>query len=187
MSPHLRSVISRLYRPPPAPSPRQVFALPRADAEQLPPLETLAIVSITPPGQPDASLPGIAAPLILRLSFADVDFLNIDISARAKTRLHERFTAQHAAAIVEFVAALPPEIRSIVVHCVGGYSRSCAVAKALNQLYGYAVEHERLEAANPSILRVMMEQGAMVPNRRTFVQALAQIPNVGDDSDFERA
>jgi len=46
------------------------------------------------------------------------------------------------------------EIVSVVVHCEGGYSRSCAIALALHRLYGYQAEIEHLSQANSSIVRM---------------------------------
>ncbi|WP_261531383.1 hypothetical protein [Burkholderia multivorans] len=93
---------------------------------------------------------------LLRLSFADVDFLSPSLSKKSRGKLVHAFTAEQARAIRSFVQALPTEIVSVVVHCEGGYSRSCAIALALHQLYGYRAEIEQLSQANPSIVRVMM-------------------------------
>lgn len=129
------------------------FALSRADAERLPELVSIAIISITAPERSPANIGGFSH--VLRLSFADVDFLNPDLSARAKEKLPHAFTAEQGSAIRLFVDALPDEIASVVVHCEGGYSRSCAVAVGLHQLYGYHAELEHLVQANPSIVRTM--------------------------------
>jgi predicted protein tyrosine phosphatase len=59
-----------------------------------------------------------------------------------------------------FIDALPQEIASIVVHCEGGYSRSCAVAFGLPKLYGYTVDMEGLSQANPTVVRVMTDESA---------------------------
>ena len=148
----LQDILSKLYRPP-ADGRRQVFALSRADAERLPELASIAVISITAPERPRANIAGFAH--VLRLSFADVDFLNPDLSARAKEKLPHAFTAEHGSAIRTFVETLPPEIASVVVHCEGGYSRSCAIAVALHRLYGYHAELPHLSQANQSIVRLM--------------------------------
>ncbi|CAJ0783983.1 hypothetical protein [Ralstonia chuxiongensis] len=152
MAQRLQDILSKLYRPP-ADGRRQVFALSRADAEKLPELESIAVISVTAPERPPASIAGFAH--VLRLSFADVDFLNPGLSARAKEKLPHAFTVEHGSAIRTFVETLPPEIASVVVHCEGGYSRSCAIAVALHQLYGYHAELPLLSQANPSIVRVL--------------------------------
>ena len=151
MAQRLQDILGRLYRAPVGI--RQVFALSRADAERLPELPSIAVISITAPERPPANIAGFAH--VLRLSFADVDFLNPDLSVRAKEKLPHAFTAEHGAAIRTFVETLPPEIASVVVHCEGGYSRSCAVAVALHRLYGYHAELPQLSQANPSIVRLM--------------------------------
>ena len=156
MAQRLQDIVSKLYRPP-ADGRRQVFALSRADAERLPELASIAVISITAPERPPANIAGFAH--VLRLSFADVDFLNPDLSARAKEKLPHAFTAEHGSAIRTFVETLPPEIASVVVHCEGGYSRSCAIAVALHRLYGYHAESPHLSQANPSIVRAMTGGG----------------------------
>ena len=130
-----------------------MFALSRADAERLPELPSIAVISVTAPERPPANLAGFAH--VLRLRFEDVDFLNPELSARAKEKLPHAFTAEHGSAIRTFVETLPPEIASLVVHCEGGYSRSTAIALSLHQLYGFHAELQHLEQANPSILRVL--------------------------------
>lgn len=152
MAQRLKDILSKLYRPP-ADGRRQVFALSRADAERLPELASIAVISITAPERPPANIAGFAH--VLRLSFADLDFLNSDLSARAKEKLPHAFTAEHASAIRTFVETLPPEIASVVVHCEGGYSRSSAIAVALHRLFGYHAELPHLSQANPSIVRAM--------------------------------
>ena len=157
MAERLQEILGKLYRPP-TDGKRQVFALSRADAERLPELESIAAISVTAPERPPANIAAFAH--VLRLSFADVDYLNPDLSARAKEKLPHAFTAEHGSAIRAFVETLPPEIASVVVHCEGGYSRSCAIAVALSRLYGYHAELQHLSQANPSIVRVMIDDDA---------------------------
>ena len=88
MSPRLKSVVSRLYHPA-LTNGRQVFALSRGDAEQLPRLKTVAVISITAPERPRANLEGFG--LLLRLQFADVDFQQAELSCRAKEKLADAF------------------------------------------------------------------------------------------------
>lgn len=91
----------------------------------------------------------------MRLSFADVDFLNSEISARAKAKIKDGFTLQQANDIHAFVQDLAPEIRTVVVHCEGGYSRSCGVVLALHKIYGFAVNASSLNQANRSVVTTM--------------------------------
>ncbi|CAM8798793.1 Tyrosine specific protein phosphatases domain-containing protein [Burkholderia pseudomallei] len=154
MRQRLPDVFDRLYRPP-AGDVRQVFALSRDDAEKLPRLPSLAIISITAPERPPARLDGFNH--LLRLSFADVDFLKPELSRKAKEKLSRAFTPEQARVVRSFVEGLPDAVSSIVVHCEGGYSRSCAIALGLHRLYGYRVETMYLLQANPSILHVMTE------------------------------
>ncbi|WP_150738264.1 hypothetical protein [Pandoraea anapnoica] len=160
MPQRLKEVIDCLYKPP-TDGGRQVFALSRADAEKLPRLPSVAVISITAPERPPANLDGFTR--LLRLTFADVDFLSPNLSERARGKLIHAFSEEHRNSIRSFVEALPDEISSVVVHCEGGYSRSCAIAVALRQLYGYHTELQHLSNANSSIVDVMMRD---VPGRR---------------------
>lgn len=152
----LRTIFAKLYSPP-ADGVRQAIALSRSDAEKLPILESVAVVSITAPEKLPANLQ--AFPHILRMSFADVDFLSLGgRSPRTSEKLKNLFTEEQARQVRFFVEALPDEVRTVVVHCEGGYSRSTAVVRALHELYGYVVEHEQLRQANPSVLAVMLRR-----------------------------
>ncbi|MEB5967376.1 hypothetical protein [Comamonas testosteroni] len=151
MGQSLREVIDLLYKPPPGT--RQAIAVSRRVAEQLPPLGSVAMISITAPERAPADVHGFIH--ILRLSFADVDFLNAEISERAKTKIKDGFTAPQAREIHAFVRALPAEIRSVVVHCEGGYSRSCGVVLALHNIYGFDVNANSLKQANRSVVITM--------------------------------
>ncbi|MEC5217772.1 hypothetical protein RCH09_002734 [Actimicrobium sp. GrIS 1.19] len=99
MNNHLTSVISKLYRPPAVG--RQVFALSRADAQRVPALASVAMISITAADKGTAQLEGFE--YLMRLSFADVDFNAKDLSARAREKLPAAFTAAQAREIVEFI------------------------------------------------------------------------------------
>lgn len=155
MSSRLKSLINELYHPTPT-NGRQVFACSRVEAEKLPRLPTVAVISVTAPERPLAAVDGFE--FLLRLQFEDVDFLNRNISLRAKQKLPRAFTAEQAALIHAYVEGLPASINTIVVHCEGGYSRSAAVAIGLHRLYGYRVELDRLEQANPSVVTVLTRQ-----------------------------
>lgn len=145
-------VVNLLYKPPAGR--RQVFALSRQQAERLPRLQSIAIISITSPERPLASLEGFSH--LLRLRFADVDFLNPNLSKRAQSRLSDSFRADQAREIHAFIRGLPDNVPSVVVHCEGGFSRSCAVALSIHRLYGYDTEVQHLTEANPSILKTML-------------------------------
>ncbi|MEO7495087.1 MAG: hypothetical protein ABIT83_02605 [Massilia sp.] len=155
MNEHLKSVISKLYRPPA--TGRQVFALSRPDAQRVPALPSVAMISITAAERTPAQLEGFEH--LLRLSFADVDFKSQELSARAREKLPEAFQPSQAREIVEFIEALPAEIQSVVVHCEGGFSRSCAVAQFLHDRLGYVGEPERLTEANRSVYETLIATG----------------------------
>lgn len=119
-------------------------------------LPGVAMISITAPERPPAKLEGYE--YMLRLSFADIDFNRKNLSARAKTKLDEAMRPAHAQQVLDFVGALPGDVHTLLVHCEGGYSRSCAIVSALHTLYGYPVEHERLTDANPSIIELLLNE-----------------------------
>ncbi|ASD80850.1 hypothetical protein QHI69_04730 [Burkholderia gladioli pv. gladioli] len=162
MTQRLQDVVGKLYRSV-AGHARQVFALSRREAERLPRLPSVAVISVTAPGRAPANLDGFDH--VLRLSFADVDFLKPGLSRKATENLTDAFTRRHADMICSFVECLPDEITAVVVHCEGGYSRSCAIALGLHRLYGYNVEMEHLGRANSSILYVMTGDDCMVCSR----------------------
>jgi predicted protein tyrosine phosphatase len=161
----LQDILGKLHRPL-TDGLRQVFALSRSDAERLPQLASIAVISITALERPQAEIVGFNH--MLRLSFADVDFLNPVLSERARSKFGHAFTEEQGNAIRMFVEVLPDEITSVVVHCEGGYSRSCAVAIALHRLHGYRVESQHLSDANPSIVQVMTRETRGCPMRKTF-------------------
>lgn len=152
MNNRVKDVIAKLYRPPERG--RRVFALSRGDTEKIPLIAGVVVVSITAPEKAPAQLP--AYEYLLRLSFADVDFLG-ELSARAAEKLPVAMTRQDAEAILEFVQAHPSSIHSLVIHCEGGFSRSAGVVKALNELYGYEVEEARLAQANQSVMKSLVD------------------------------
>jgi|SRR5450830_118510 len=148
-----RTLFSRLYAPP-VDGARQAIALSRNEAEKIPFLDTVAIISITAPEKSPAKLAAFSH--VLRLSFADVDFLaTAKLSKRTEARLKKAFTQEQAGQVKVFVENLPSGIRTILVHCEGGFSRSCAIVLALNELYGCVVDHGQLSEANPSVLKLM--------------------------------
>lgn len=152
----LKALVARIYHP--SPGQRQVFAVSRAEAEQLPALATVAVISITAPGKPIAKL----APFdhVLRLSFADVDFDRSDLSERARKKLSGAFRIDQARAVHQFVDELPAEIASVVVHCEGGFSRSSAIALGLSIRYRYLPQVPHADAANRSVLDLIVRTGS---------------------------
>jgi predicted protein tyrosine phosphatase len=85
-----------------------------------------------------------------------VDFLNTSLSKRAQEKVPDAFTEEQARVIRWFVESLPIEVASVVVHCEGGHSRSCAIALALHRIYGYHAELDHLSQANLSVFHRMM-------------------------------
>ncbi|WP_075256683.1 dual specificity protein phosphatase family protein [Herbaspirillum camelliae] len=159
----LHQVLERIFRPS-SNAVRQVVAVPRSVAEQIPLVDSVAVISVTAPEKLQASL--AAFEHVLRLSFADVDFLSAEMTKRRQAKLKAAFTAQQAGTVLAFVEALPQNIRTIVVHCEGGYSRSCAIALALADIYGYEADRASLGEANPSVLRTLKDVAFMKLNAK---------------------
>lgn len=147
----LSTVINALYKPPV--TGRQVLALSRKSAESLPLLDNVAVISITAPDRNLAQLKDFEQ--VLRLSFADVDFSNKELSARAKQKIVDAPTEKDAEKVIHFVDDLPSTVHSLVIHCEGGFSRSCAVALFLHQTYGYRADVSSLQEYNPSLLELL--------------------------------
>lgn len=53
------------------------------------------------------------------------------LTPRAIAGMASGFSVAQAHQILDLMRALPTEISAVVVHCDGGYPRSCAVAHAL--------------------------------------------------------
>ena len=151
MSQSLKQVIDVMYKP--TLGQRRAIAVSRRLAEKLPPLPSVAMISITTPGRANAEVDGFNQ--LLRLSFSDVDHLNSEISTRAKKRIKNGFTKVQAEEVHAFVRNLPAEIRTLIVHCEGGYSRSCGVVMSLHTIYGFTVDASSLAQANESVMKIM--------------------------------
>ena len=95
-------------------------------------------ISITDPKSPAARL-SPAFKDVLRLGFSD-------IAATSPYAWHVLFAPEHAEEILDFIDRWPDAER-IVVHCVGGQSRSPAVGMALCELKGWPLE--RMEDEHP--------------------------------------
>jgi predicted protein tyrosine phosphatase len=106
------------------------LVLSRLQAMKLDLVEPHAVISICEPGAEKAMIPeGGSCRGILRLSFHDVDR-----PERAGAIL---FDAAHAWEILRFVESVRKDIRTLVVHCEAGVSRSAGVAAALSRaLFG---------------------------------------------------
>src|SRR5918911_2274361 len=94
-------------------------------------------ISIADPEAPEVRLSDRFA-AVLRLRFSDV------LAAGGPEDV--LFAPEHARAIVDFVAHWP-DAQRIVVHCVGGVSRSPGVALGLCDLHGWPTD--AIEKAKP--------------------------------------
>src|SRR5450830_1560084 len=119
MSKRIGIIISKIYKHPV--NGRQALAISRDDAEQLPLLPGVAMISISGPEQTPAILPPYDH--LLRLCFGDVDFLRKDLSVRAKAKISTAMKSRQAVEILDYIEALPETVHTLIVHCAGGYSR----------------------------------------------------------------
>jgi len=129
---------------------RSVRVLSRAEVELFHPTTETALISITDPGLPVATLhPPIST--LIRLQFFDLTeralglprgFLpDMGIAAPVEVDGETLPDARHAQQIVEFLrgVSLLPEPTDLVVHCEAGVCRSTAVADYARRFYGAPV------------------------------------------------
>jgi predicted protein tyrosine phosphatase len=108
----------------------RIVILSMARAESYQPHGTEVCISITDPKAPPARLsPAFRA--VLRLGFTD-------IAEPSPLAWHVLFTAEHARAILDFIADWGNADR-IVIHCMAGLSRSPAVGMGICDLQGWSL------------------------------------------------
>jgi predicted protein tyrosine phosphatase len=112
-------------------------------------------ISITDPQSAPANLSEKFA-AVLRLSFSD-------ITEPIPLPTHVLFAPEHAHAILDFIDNWP-DVERIVVHCVGGLSRSPGVALAIADLRGWPVK--ALEQRSPMWNKWVREQLVSVGRAR---------------------
>jgi predicted protein tyrosine phosphatase len=117
--------------------------LSREDAERYEPREREICISIADPDMEPAHVSSDFA-AVLRLHFTDI----IEQGEPSDVL----FSAEHARAIREFIAAWPDATR-IVVHCQAGVSRSPGVALGLCDIQGWATAE--LERSYPGWNRLV--------------------------------
>jgi len=105
----------------------ELVLLSRDRAERYEPEGVEVCISITDPGAPPVRLSTKFA-AVLRLEFSDV--------VAAGGPRERPFGPEDADRVFEFVAQWPHAAR-IIIHCVGGASRSPGVALGLCDLYGW--------------------------------------------------
>lgn len=91
------------------------------------PVVSTAVISITSPEEGEVEIPDSPDMIqaVLRLQFDDV-----------RGDQANAMSAEHARAIIEFLATMPP-VACILVQCFAGISRSAAVAAAISRMvYG---------------------------------------------------
>ncbi|MGD9758504.1 MAG: hypothetical protein AB7U71_13350 [Comamonas sp.] len=88
----MKKIVNELYNQTIAK--RQALVMSRRSAEQIPTLPSIGVIPITAAERGPANLASF--PTLLRLSFADVDFLKLDLSIREKYKLDSAFNQQHA-------------------------------------------------------------------------------------------
>jgi hypothetical protein len=141
-------------RPPP-----RIVILSVGRAEKYQPHGAEVCISITDPKAPPVRVSS-AFKAVLRLSFTD-------IASPSDVAWHVHFAPEHAQAILDFVEQWP-DVDAVVIHCVGGLSRSPAVAMALCELRGWPLG--RLEDDYPLwntwVRSELVKIGARKPRRK---------------------
>ena len=108
---------------------KKLMFVSRPVAEKMPGWDEGAIISITEPDVTEAELmQGWYA--IHRAVFHDAEPQKVIRDPLIV------MTTKHAEDIVTFVHSVSPNVKTIVVHCKGGISRSAAVAKWIAEAYG---------------------------------------------------
>lgn len=108
---------------------KKLMFVSRPEAEKMPGWDEGAIISITEPDVTEANLmQGWYA--VHRAVFHDAEPQKV---VRDPLIV---MTAKHAEDIVNFVHTVATNVKTIVIHCKGGISRSAAVAKWIAEAYG---------------------------------------------------
>ncbi|MCI1016250.1 hypothetical protein HWE04_20520 [Herbaspirillum sp. C7C2] len=153
MNNRIKDIFAAIHRPPV--TGKRVLALSEGDAERIPLLPGVAMISIVNARSAPAILS--SHEFLLRLRFSDVDFLAREITDRAKKKLGDAMTKEQALEVHQFVRGLPDSIHTLIVHCGAGISRSGGVASALNAIYGFEIEEQRLKRANQSVKKLLID------------------------------
>jgi hypothetical protein len=148
MRPRLHYIPAQLFGPP-TDEARQVFAPSQLDAEKLPQLTSVAVISTTAPETSSCRSWRVRslATYGLRRRRSRVESVASD---RGRRKLAGGFIHEQAQDICAFIEALPVEIATTVVHCVDGYAHSCGVSIAL-RLYGYDMRPQHISNAVVSV------------------------------------
>jgi predicted protein tyrosine phosphatase len=110
--------------------PPELLVLSRERAEVYEPQGVEICISVTDPNFPEAALSNRFA-AVLRLRFSDV--------LRRSEADDVLFCAEHADEIIHFLEAWPSAER-VVVHCIGGVSRSPGIALGLCDRHGWPTD-----------------------------------------------
>lgn len=128
---------------------KKVMFVSRPVAEKMPGWADGVIISITEPEAGEAALmQGWHA--VHRVVFHDTEPGKVN---RAKVVV--MMTEAHAIDIARFVRAVAPDVKTIVVHCKGGISRSAAVAKWIAEAYSLPFDH-RYSSFNKHVHRLLV-------------------------------
>lgn len=130
---------------------QQILFVSREAAQRFQSPEPWAAISITDPGSAPAQMACPKCQAVLRLSFSDVDHSEGDYTVL--------FSSAVAREILDFVEAWAPRVRTLLIHCEAGVSRSCATAAALARLrFGEDQEFFRRGRPNMLVYRTLLEE-----------------------------
>ncbi|MFB3819096.1 MAG: hypothetical protein ACE147_15640 [Candidatus Methylomirabilales bacterium] len=150
---------------------QQIVFASREAAQRFQSTEPWAAISITDPGSAPAEIACPECQAILRLSFSDVDHREDD---RAVV-----FSPAMAREILEFVQAWAPRVRTLVIHCEAGVSRSCATAAALARLrFGDDQEFFLRGRPNMLVYRTLLEEALREASHEAARTAGSELPRL---------
>lgn len=141
-------------------------------AERIEPKESWAIISIREPDEKVRLHKDWQ--YVLPLEFHDTDGVKATLVKQVPVEDLVKFNEEHAKQIFKFVEELPKNVRTIMVHCYGGISRSAAVAKFLREIvYGhpfppsYTIYNKLVHSVLREVWADVHEQTAGDPDRGT--------------------
>jgi predicted protein tyrosine phosphatase len=128
----------------------QTIFISRVEAESMVgQYDTIALISI----YDDEGAPQLKATFknLLGLQFSDIDYF---IPAYPHLTIFEE---DHAKAIIRFLKELPADVKTIIVHCYAGISRSAAVCKFIADMFHIEGFNHYYPLYNKHIYKVLTE------------------------------
>ena len=124
----------------------------RWEAEQFESSMPWAVISITDPGSENARLSTKNRVAVLRLKFHDLDRPYPGYE-------DDLFTPSMAREVIEFVTTWRPKIKTLLLHCEAGISRSAATAAFVAKItFGEDAEYFKRAIPNRLVYRTLLKE-----------------------------